>query len=337
MIFQSSILALLLASGLSALIILWAAWFASSVLRGWDVASGNAKQVAMERKTYLVSTALVFVMALELGSLMLFVYNADKMAVMFTGAMCAVGTLNVNAYGFPALLFKLGAFFGATVWLIINHVDGKGRDYPLTRFKYSYLMGLAPVMLAAGGLQFAYFYNIELEVITSCCSRLFTPESSGIEAYLAAMDARLALWLIFGGLAVMTGLATLALALQKPLFNGIYAALSPFFFVAVLVGIISVIAPYIYAQPYHHCPFCILKPEYDYIGYALYLTLFVGTAFALAAGFLSLPLKAVRAESLSKHLPKSVRQAIYVSILSYLAFGAVSLYAIWSSHLIMFR
>lgn len=335
MIFQSSILALLLASSLSALIILWAAWFASQVLRGWDVSSGHARQLIMERKTYLVSTALVFVMVMELISLLLFVYNADKMAVMFTGAMCAVGTLNVNEYGFPALLFKLAAFFGATVWLILNHVDGKGRDYPLTRFKYSYLLGLAPVMLIAGGLQFAYFYSIDLEVITSCCSRLFTPESSGVEAYLAALDPRIALWVLFGGLGAMTIAATLALA--HPVLSGIYASLIPFFFIGSIVAIISVIAPYIYAQPYHHCPFCILKPEYDYVGYGLYLSLFVGTAFGLAAGFLSLPLKAMRAESLKSHLPGAIRRALFWSIGCYLAFGALSLFSIWASHLVMFR
>ena len=335
MIFQSSILALLLASLLSSLIVLWAAWFASQVLRNWDVASGHARQIKLERRTYLVSTALIFVMLLELTSLLLFVYNADKMAVMFTGAMCAVGTLNINEFGFPALLFKLATFFGATVWLIINHVDGKGRDYPLTHFKYAYLLGLAPVLLIAGALQFTYFYNIDLEVITSCCSRLFTPESSGVEAYLASLDARLALWLLFGGLGLMTVLATLALF--RPNTSGLYALLSPFFFVGAIVAIISVVAPYIYAQPHHHCPFCILKPEYDYVGYGLYLTLFVGTAFGLAAGFLSLPLRAMQAQSLETALPKAVRQMLFWSIGAYLAFGALSLYSIGASHLVMFR
>lgn len=102
MIFQSSIMALLLSSLLDSLILVWAALFAVSLLRHWDVTSGHSRQITLERRTYLVSTALVFVMLVELLSLILFVYNADRMAVMFVGAMCAVGTLNVNAYGFPA-------------------------------------------------------------------------------------------------------------------------------------------------------------------------------------------------------------------------------------------
>lgn len=335
MIFQSTILALLLSAILTSVILIWAAHFSIRIIKSWDLESGKAWQIQLERKTYLVSTALFFVMAVELISLLLFVYNADRMAVLFTGAMCAVGTLNVNAYGFPALLFKLAAFFGAFVWLVLNHVDGKGRDYPLTRFKYAFLIGLAPIMLASAGLQLTYFLYLETEVITSCCSRLFTPEVSGIEAQLASMDPELALWLLFAGLGLLTLLATLGL--WRPRVSGLYAIVSPFYFIAAIVAIISVVAPYIYAQPHHHCPFCILKPEYDFIGYGLYVCLFVGTGFALAAGFLSLPIKAPRAESLKSHLPKAVSACMGLSIGAFLIFGALCLFAIWTSNLMLFR
>nr|WP_321525771.1 hypothetical protein [uncultured Cohaesibacter sp.] len=335
MIFQSTILALLLVSALDSIILLWAASFAYGVLRNWDVTSGGARQINMERRTYLVSTALTFVMVVELLSLLLFVYNADRMAVMFTGAMCAVGTLNVNVYGFPALLFKLATFFGAFVWLVLNHVDGKGRDYPLTRYKYAFLIGLAPIMLAGAGLQLSYFLNLQTDVITSCCSRLFTPEVSGIEAQLSSLDQELALWLLFGGLWLLTVLATLGL--WKSALTPLYAIISPFFFIAAIVAIISVVAPYIYAQPYHHCPFCILKPEYDFIGYGIYISLFLGTGFALSAGFLSLPLKAMKAESLRQDLPREVARYVSLSIAAFLMFGAICLFAIWNSNLFLYK
>ena len=174
MIFQSTILALLLASALDSLILIWAAFFAFSVLKHWNVTSGHARQIHMERKTYLVSTALTLVMLVELLSLILFVRNADRMAVQFVGAMCAVGTLNVNAYGFPRPVIQTGPpFFGAFIWLVLNHVDAKGKDYPLTRYKYSFLMLLAPVMLVGAGLQLLYFLNLRADVITSCCSPPF--------------------------------------------------------------------------------------------------------------------------------------------------------------------
>lgn len=335
MIFQSTILALLLASALSSLILVWAAWFAWQILRNWDISSGHARQITMERKTYLVSTALRFVMVLELVSLLLFVYNADQMAVLFVGAMCAVGTLNMNEFGFPALLFRLAGFFGASIWLILNHIDGKGRDYPLTRFKYGFLIGLAPVLLVAGVLQFLYFYNLEANVITSCCSRLFTPETSSIEAALSSLSPTLSLTVLFGGFALLALLGLIGL--YKSRLALLYGPLSALFFVGAITAIISVVAPYIYAQPYHHCPFCILKAEYNFIGYALYLTLFWGTAFGLASGFLALPISALTTSSLTPILPSIIRRSLGWSLLGFGVFVALCAFAIWNSRLVLFH
>jgi len=52
-------------------------------------------------------------------------------------------------------------------------------------------------------------------------------------------------------------------------------------FVAALIGILSFVSLYVYEHPHHHCPFCILKPEYDYQGYLLYIPLFAAAAAGL--------------------------------------------------------
>jgi hypothetical protein len=131
MLFQPAIIALLLASGLGAALLLAAAPFALQVIRRWDIASGSELQLQLERRTYLFSTLLSFVFAIQLVALLLFIFNADRMAVMFVGAMCAVGTLNANAWGFPALIAQMAVFFLAAMWLAINHVDVSASDYPL--------------------------------------------------------------------------------------------------------------------------------------------------------------------------------------------------------------
>ncbi|NVN91321.1 MAG: hypothetical protein HXX11_12065 [Desulfuromonadales bacterium] len=46
------------------------------------------------------------------------------------GAMCAVGSLTVNGFGYPTLLFKVVTFILSGLWLIINHTDSRGYDYP---------------------------------------------------------------------------------------------------------------------------------------------------------------------------------------------------------------
>lgn len=161
MLFQPAIIALLLASGLAVLMLAAAAPFAVQVIRRWDIASGSELQLALERRTYLFSTLLGFVFAAQLGALLLFVFTADRLSVMFVGAMCAVGTLNVNAYGFPALLTQIGVFFLAAMWLTINHADSQARDYPLVRLKYGLLLVLLPLLAGSFWLELQYFRGLK--------------------------------------------------------------------------------------------------------------------------------------------------------------------------------
>jgi len=125
MLFQPTIIALLLASGVAVAMLAAAAPFAVQVIRQWDIASGSERQLQLERRTYLFSTLAAFVMAVQLVALLLFVFNADRMSVMFVGAMCAVGTLNVNAWGFPALLAQMAVFLPRRVL-----AGGKPRRHP---------------------------------------------------------------------------------------------------------------------------------------------------------------------------------------------------------------
>ena len=112
-----------MAAGVAVLMLTAAAPFAVQVILRWDIRSGSEQQLALERRTYLFSTLLSFVFVIQLAALLLFVFNADRLSGMFVGAMCAVGTLNVNDYGFPSLISQMGVFFLAAMWLAINHVD----------------------------------------------------------------------------------------------------------------------------------------------------------------------------------------------------------------------
>ncbi len=286
MIFHPPILALTLVSLLSAAAAIWASMFAVELLRCWDLSSGAEKQLLLERRTYLVSTIMTLVMIAELASLVLFVFNADRMAVMFAGAMCAVGTLNASVYGFPALIAKLCVFFGASGWLAVNHADGQGRDYPLIRVKYWLLLAVAPLVVLAAGLQLAYFLDLKADTITSCCGKLFAPEKQGLSADLAGLSAGTALVLLYGGLGVTLAAGGAAWRWQRSV--PLYGASSGVFFVIAIAAVISAISLYVYEHPNHHCPFCLLKREYHYFGFALYAPLFAGTALGLSAGFLGL-------------------------------------------------
>ena len=331
MIFQTPILALLLVAALASLTALWASGFAVQVLRHWNLADMSRAQLRRERATELVSTLFGAVMLAELAGLLLFVFNADRMAGLFVGAMCAVGTLSVNDWGFPTLYLKIAVFFGAVLWLILDQADRMGRDYPLTRVKYAALLALMPLMLAETGLQLAYFLDMRTDVITSCCSKLFTPANEGLSDEMAAIPAGLALWLL-GGAGVLVA-ASGAAVLRWRRFEALHALTSAVMFAASLAAIVAVISAYVYEHPNHHCPFCILKPEYGYFGYALYIPLFAATAFGLGAGMLS----AFRdVPSLAGVLPGLTRRLVGLSLLGFALFGLTCLWAIWRSNLMLF-
>jgi len=89
------------------------------------------------------------------------------------------------------------------------------------------------------------------------------------------------------------------------------------------VAIITVFSSYIYAMPYHNCPFCILKPEYHYIGFALYFTLIPASFFGLST-LLVEPFK--NREDLAETVTKFQRTAIKISLVLLLLLAAISSY-----------
>jgi hypothetical protein len=329
-IFQPAIIALLLASAVSVAMLAAAAPFAIQIIRHWDIGSGSERQLQLERQTYLFSTLTVFVMATQLAALLLFVFNADKMSVMFVGAMCAVGTLNVNAYGFPALITQMAVFFLAAAWLAVNHVDTRAPDYPLVRLKYGALLFLLPAVVAVFGLQLAYFLNLKANVITSCCGSMFSEDTQGLSGDLAALPPLPALVGFYATLGIAVATATFHARTRR---GGYWvAATSGAALVAALAGVLSFISLYIYEHPHHHCPFCILKPEYGYQGYLLYVPLFAATAAGIGAGAVQ-PFRHIA--SLRAVIPQVSARLAGVSASGFLLFAAIATIMVAKSNLLL--
>lgn len=359
MLFQPAIIALLLASAVSVAMLAAAAPFAWDLVRHWDISSGSERQLRLERRTYLMSTLLTFVFISQLAALLLFVFNADKMAVMFVGAMCAVGTLNVNAFGFPALIAQIVVFFLAAAWLVVNHADSRAYDYPLVRVKYRLLLGILPFVILAFVLQLEYFLNLKADVITSCCGSLFSGDAQTLAGDVAALSPRQALPLFYGALALAVGSAVFHAASHRPLSQGgsspgsllfkvpatkgakqtaragsgyFVAAFSAIAFAVALIGILSFVSLYVYQHPHHHCPFCLLKPEYDYQGYWLYVPLFTATAAGLGVGAVQ---PFARVASLADIVPGIAYRLSWIAAGGYIMFATVATLMIANSNLIL--
>jgi hypothetical protein len=330
MLLSPAILALIGVSAVVTALLLLAAVFAVRVLRHWDLQSGSELQLRLERSTYLISTLVTFAIAAEVVALLLFVYNAESMHTQFVGAMCATGVLNVNAWGWPALLLKITVFFTGSVWLLLNRLDNQGYDYPLIRLKYGLLLVLLPLVAVSGLVQLQYFLNLNPDVITSCCGSLFSPDAQGVAAEVSAVTPRDAMLALYGSGVLV--LASGAVYLRRRRFATLFAASATIAFPVAIVAIVSSVALYVYEHPHHHCPFCILKGGHDYIGYWLYIPLFSATALALGVGALA-PWHNIA--SLRTAVAADARRYTMIALTGFALFYAVATYAIVRSNLTM--
>lgn len=330
MLLSPAILALIGVSAVVTALLLLAAVFAVRVLRHWDIDSGSELQLRLERSTYLISTLVTFAIAAEVIGLLLFVYNAESMHTQFVGAMCATGVLNVNAWGWPALLLKIAVFFAGSVWLLLNRLDNQGYDYPLIRLKYALLLVLLPLVATAAFVQLQYFLNLNPDVITSCCGSLFSPDAQGVAAEVSAVTPRNAMLALYGSGALV--LTSGAVYLWRRRAAPLFAAGAAIAFPVALVAIVSCVALYVYEHPHHHCPFCILKSGHDYIGYWLYIPLFAATALALGVGALA-PWRKV--PSLVDAVAADTRRYTILALAGFVLFYAVATWAIVRSNLTM--
>ncbi len=331
MILHPTVIANLLASYVACFMLVYAAYYGLQVLKHWNLESGEEFQLILERKTYLISTLLSYVFGLQLLSLFLYVFTADALRVLFVGAMCAAGTLNVNSFGYPTLVLKVVSFILAGLWLILNYADNQGYDYPLIKKKYLLLVIVAPVIILETVLESFYFLGMRADVITSCCGSLCSSEKEGgLGSEIAALPAKPTLSLFYG--AMFVTLSSGHWFYRKGKGGYLFAVLSLTMFVISLIAIVSVISLYIYELPTHHCPFCIIMEEYHYIGYLLYLLLFGAVVAGIGSGLL-IPFRHI--ESLQQEINGTISNLAITSICLFSAFTVLVSYAILTSSLVI--
>ncbi|MEW6740779.1 MAG: hypothetical protein ACOYU2_06790 [Nitrospirota bacterium] len=331
MIFHPAIIALLLSSFLITFLILYSSYFGLRIVRKWDIKSGSELQLNLERRTYLISTILAYVLGFQLISLFLYIYTADNLHSLFVGAMCAAGTLNVNDYGYPTLILKVVNFLLAGLWLILNYTDNRAYDYPLIKKKYVFLLVIALFVTAEMIIQSNYLLRLKADVITSCCGSLFSTDTRGITSEIAALPSipmKIAFYL---GMAFMfvSGICFLKnskFEIRNSKLTGyVFSLASAVTFIISIISLISFISLYFYELPTHHCPFCILQREYGYIGYLLYITILGGSVLGMGVGVV-MPFRNI--QSLSEILPSVQRRFAIISLVLYFLFTAVVTYRI---------
>ena len=321
MIISPGIIALITGSLLAAGFTLYGSFVGLQIIWRWDLSSGDELQLEFERRTYLVSTVLTYVMAFEIFGLFLFVYTADHIHPLFVGAMCAAGSLNVNPYGYPTLVAKLISVLFCGAWLIVNHTDNQAPDYPLIRFKYKFVLVIAALLLVESLLQINYFRDMSTNVLTTCCGTLFNEDAPTLGGGAAALPPVLTQIVFFLSLAVLIRIG-LGFVLTRKAARA-FSFMSNWLFLVSLVSVIVFISVYYYELPTHHCPFDLLQKEYHYIGYPLYACLLAAGISGTGVGLLD---RFRQRTSLSEIIPVTQRKLCFFSMAGYICFAALSVY-----------
>jgi hypothetical protein len=317
MILHPGILALLVGSSLVLAMLVSAAWTGLRILRHWDPESSSELQLALERRTYLVSTLAGYALGFEVVAAFLYVFTVDDIHELFVGAMCATGSLNANPVGWTALLVKIAILIAAPAWIVLNRLDQGAGDFPIIRTKYLALLALLPLVSADLVLQLRYFTGLDPEIITSCCGALFSQEGSTVASDLAGLPAPTMMAAFYGTVGLFLVVAMVCLVARWRALLVALSVMSLGLLGVSMAAIISFISLYIYQLPTHHCPFDMLQGGYHWIGYPLYILLFTGVVFGLLPG-LAVPIE--RVESLRAAVATANRRWLRWSIVSVVAF-----------------
>lgn len=241
------------------------------ILRKWDFGVTTSLQYSLEKRNYLVNTIINFTIISKIVLFIFFVKSLDELRHVVPGAMCVAGVIGANDYGNILLLFKIFIVFLLAIWLIINRLDLESKRFLYIKNKYYLFNFLLVLVLIELILEILFFSDIPLKVPVFCCSTMFKFDQIPFD--LEQYWIPLIFYISFFTVLISNYYKKIVLSfISNILFLFIsYYALTYFF------GI------YIYVLPNHQCPFCILQSEYYFIGYFLWIFLFLAVFFGISS------------------------------------------------------
>ena len=244
------------------------------VLVKWDFESFTPFQFALERQSYLISTIIQFVFLLKFILVAYFIFSIDALAPLLPGAMCGAGVIKANGYGSYLLILKFFILFLLTLWLYVHFYDMRTKNHQWFKHKswlFSFIFFFIVLELA---LDFGYFSNIDTHMPVSCCAALFGQlEGANPLPFGLSVPLLLVLFYLLYILIILT---------LKNGYTMLYIIANILFIFIAYYSVVYFFGTYIYQLPTHKCPFCMLQPEYYYVGYLVWASLFMGTYIGLS-------------------------------------------------------
>ena len=247
------------------------------IIRFWDFDSVDGKQYKLQKKVYLSSVILSYVIALKVILFFMFLYAIDDLSNVITGAMCSIGVLLNTDYGFLTLGLKFIVIILCFLWLLLFKKNQENKVLAFTKKLYKFFVLVYLFNLFEFILFTIMIFSLKTDKIVSCCSTFFSQNSAnGFSQVLFSIDNKY----IF--IAFM--LSFFLTFIKNKYFTALFGIV---FFLISLMAITSFFSPYIYELPSHKCPFCILQRDYYYIGYLIYTLVAASLFYSIANLFLS--------------------------------------------------
>lgn len=244
------------------------------VLVKWDFESFTPFQFALERQAYLVSTIILFVFLLKFVLVIYFIFSIDTLAVLLPGAMCGAGVIKANEFGSYLLILKLFILFLLTLWLYVHYYDMRTKNHQWFKHKSWLFSFIFILIILELGLDISYFSNIDTHMPVSCCAALFGQlEGANPLPFGLTITLLLVLFYLLYILLILT---------IKSGFTMLYIITNILFIFIAYYAVVYFFGTYIYQLPTHKCPFCMLQPEYYYVGYFVWGSLFMGSYIGLS-------------------------------------------------------
>lgn len=254
-------------------------FLSTKIFLKWDSTSSTQQQYKLEKQSYLASIIIKYILLFKIPLFIFFIFTLDKLSNIITGAMCAAGIVDATDYGSFLVIIKVINLYLFGFWLILHAKDIEKETLPYTKYKFGLFLFIYIIFTFEIFIELIMFNAIDIQQIVLCCGTLFSASSTSFISLIFDINPLIVISIFYLNFFFIVLFKILN---QKELF-----ALSNLLFILTsIVSLIVFFGTYIYELPTHHCPFCFLQKEYNYIGYAIYILLFIGTFNGIISGFI---------------------------------------------------
>ncbi|MEA1955904.1 MAG: hypothetical protein U9N02_05370 [Campylobacterota bacterium] len=236
----------------------------------WDLNSTSQAQYKLEKQSFLASTIIKYIFMVKVPLFLFFVFTLDKISNILVGAMCGAGVVDASDYGIYILVLKVLNIYLFAFWLTLHSTDIKNENQPYTKMKFGFFISIFFLFITELILEYLMFSDIDINEMVDCCGVLYSNSSASYISELFTIDTILLLGIFYGVYMLMI----IFYFLNN---KYIFAVLNVLFIFIAMISLIVFFGTYIYELPTHHCPFCFLQKDYYFVGYLIYILLFLGT------------------------------------------------------------